>query len=231
MSTSPTLEGARSDAILSALARIEARLDHLEARLEPALDLVELGPPAVGTAIDFADDVARRLGDVNERVLATLALVERMTQPHTLGQVQEGLALMEQVPGLVATGIDIADAAFDRARLAGVDVGRLVPALEALAILGGRTLTSPSTSALLQAGEAAALLQAATSALQTTLEARPAPVSVWGLVRAMNDPAIQRALGLVLTFARAFGEGLTARPALPPSASPSSGTSSSPAVR
>lgn len=224
MSTSPTAASG-PDAIVSALARIEARLDHLETRLKPALDLVEQGPAAVGTAIDIADDVARRLGDVDERLQVALALVERVSQPQTLRLLQEGLAMAEQVPGLVATGIDIADATFDRARKAGVDVARLVPALEALAFFWGRTLTSPSASSLLQtaeAGEASALLQAATAALQKTLHTTPAPVSLWGLVRAANDPAIQRALGMLLTFAHTFGEGLaSASPALPPSSSSS----------
>jgi hypothetical protein len=221
-----------TDPVLAALARIEARLDGLEARLHPALDLVEQGPAAVGTAIDIADDVARRLGDVDERLQAALALVEKVSEPQTLRQLQEGLALLEQVPGLVATGLDIADATFEKARAAGVDVGRLVPAIESLTFFWGRTLTSPATSSLLQAAEAkeaSALLLAATAALQKTLHTPTTPASLWSLVRAMNDPAIQRALGMLLTFAHAFGEGLSTSSssrALPSSSSPSSSPSS-----
>ena len=109
---------------------------------------------------------------------------------------------------------------------AGVDVGRLVPAIESLTFFWGRTLTSPATSSLLQAAEAkeaSALLQAATAALQKTLHTPTTPASLWSLVRAMNDPAIQRALGLLLTFAQAFGEGLSSSSrALSPSSSSSS---------
>ncbi len=222
-----------SDPVLNALAAIDtrlgaidARLASLEARSAPAFDLFEQGPAAVGTAIDIADDVARRLGDVEERLQAALSVAEKATAPHTLRQLEEALGLVEQVPGLVATGIDIADAAFERVH-AGVDVARLVPALESLTFFWGRTLTSPATTSLLASTEAAsALLQAATTAVQKTVQAPATPTSTWGLLRALSDPDVQRAMGVLLTFARAFGEGMAsastrARPsqttALPPS--------------
>ncbi len=222
-----------SDPVLNALAAIDTRLGaidgrlaSLEARSAPAFDLFEQGPAAVGTAIDIADDVARRLGDVEERLQAALSVAEKATAPHTLRQLEEALGLVEQVPGLVATGIDIADAAFERVH-AGVDVARLVPALESLTFFWGRTLTSPATTSLLASTEAAsALLQAATTAVQKTVQAPATPTSTWGLLRALSAPDVQRAMGVLLTFARAFGEGMAsastrARPsqttALPPS--------------
>ncbi len=222
-----------SDPVLNALAAIDTRLGaidgrlaSLEARSAPAFDLFEQGPAAVGTSIDIADDVARRLGDVEERLQAALSVAEKATAPHTLRQLEEALGLVEQVPGLVATGIDIADAAFERVH-AGVDVARLVPALESLTVFWGRTLTSPATTSLLASTEAAsALLQAATTAVQKTVQAPATPTSTWGLLRALSAPDVQRAMGVLLTFARAFGEGMAsastrARPsqttALPPS--------------
>jgi hypothetical protein len=207
------------DPILAALSRIEARIEALEARLGPGLDVIEQAPAAIGTAIDIADAAAARLGDVDERLQASLALLERLSDPATLSMLQEALSMAQQAPGLVATGIDIADATFARARAAGVDVANLVPALESLAFFWGRTLTSPSTTALLQAAEAkgaSTLLQAATQALQQTLQAPIQPVTLMGLVRALGDPTIQRTLGMGLTFLRALGAGLSSSHMLMP---------------
>ena len=213
------LASPSGDPVLAALARIEARLGALESRLQPALDVVAEAPAAIGTAIDMADDVAARLGDVDERLRAALSLAERLSAPQTLAQLHEAITMAEQLPGLVATGIDIADAAFDSARAAGVDVGRLVPALQAVTLFWAKTLTSSSTSTLLSspqtAAQMAALLSAATAALQTTTQAPPTSVSAFGALRALGDPAVQRSLGLLLTFARAFGEALAVPKALP----------------
>ena len=196
------LASPSGDPVLAALARIEARLGALESRLQPALDVVAEAPAAIGTAIDMADDVAARLGDVDERLRAALSLAERLSAPQTLAQLHEAITMAEQLPGLVATCIDIADAAFD-------DVGRLVPALQAVTLFWAKTLTSSSTSTLLSspqtAAQMAALLSAATAALQTTTQAPPTSVSAFGALRALGDPAVQRSLGLLLTFARAFG--------------------------
>jgi uncharacterized protein YjgD (DUF1641 family) len=45
-------------------------------------------------------------------------------------------------------------------------------------------------------------------ALIDTASARPAPIGVIGLLRALGDPDIQRALGFLMNFAARFGSRL-----------------------
>jgi uncharacterized protein YjgD (DUF1641 family) len=52
-----------ADPVLAALARIEGRLGALEARLGPALDLVDAAPAAAGTALDILDERLREAGE------------------------------------------------------------------------------------------------------------------------------------------------------------------------
>jgi hypothetical protein len=230
---SPALSPPRTDVpvdpVLAALARIEGRLDDLEARLRPGLDVVAEAENAVAIAIDVADDVAARVGDVEDRLKGALALLERISAPETLAQLASAVDMAEQLPGLVATGIDIADATFDRARAAGVDLGRLVPALEGLAFFWGRTLTSETTAALTTAPQTAALMKAATTALQAATSAPPTSLSAFGAFRALSEPAVQRSLGVLVSFARAFGAALpkTQQQQLSPPRSSSSSSSSS----
>lgn len=218
---------ARAAPSADEFTRLRARLDALEERLGPGLDALAQAPAAIGTAIDIVDDVAARLGDVDARVTAALTLLERVTAPATLARVDAALDLAEQVPGVVSTFIDIADAGFDSARAAGVDVAQLVPAATTATLAAGRALTSPEALALLQSPAVARALAAGMRAAETAASTST-PTSAFGLARAVADPDVQRTLGFFLAFARAFGRALapTSAPS-PPRAFPASPSASS----
>jgi len=219
---------APDTAILAVLARIEARLDALESRLTPVLDVVGQAPALLATGIDMADAAAARIGDVDERLRAALSLLEKLSEPATLHRLEEGLKLLEGAPGMASMAIDVIDDQFRKAAQAGVDLGALVPALESLSFVGLKAITSPQVRSLLGASLfVERSLQAATAAA-TALEVATAtthqPLGPVGLWKALTDPHVQRALGMAVGFARAFGVALQEVPKGLPPAPPSSRT-------
>ncbi|MEQ9497847.1 MAG: DUF1641 domain-containing protein [Deltaproteobacteria bacterium] len=95
------------------LARIEARLERIERKLEvndrveAALEQVD---NLVATVGDMVDAWARRHRDLDERIEHLTTLVERATRPATMKRLEGALEQVDQVENLVATAGDMFDA-------------------------------------------------------------------------------------------------------------------------
>lgn len=123
------------------------------------------------------------------------------------------------VPAVVATMTDIVDGVIDRLAERGIDVDERMRAL----LQAADHLTSPRALDAL-----ASLLQSEIMAHQTTevvgrmgraivhAEHEATPVGMWGMLRALRDPEVQRAAGFLVAMARRFGAELREVPQLPP---------------
>lgn len=134
-------------------------------------------------------------------------------------------AIARGAPGVVATLTDAFDAHAAHLAQGGADVDERVRAMVQLAV----RLTAPATVAAMEMVLDSGLLEPraldslgrVAQALASTGQTAPAPVGAWGALRALGDPDIQRALGLVLAIAKQLGRSLASpsvAPQLPPPA-------------
>ncbi len=151
-----------------------------------------------------------------DRLLATIERMERRIEhmDETIHRLEGAAA---GVPAVVATVTDIVDGVIARLAERGFDVDQRMRALLAAA----DHLTSPRALDAL-----AAVLQSEIMAHQTTevvarmgraivhAEHEAMPVGIWGLMRALRDPEVQRAAGFLVAMARRFGEELRQVPQL-----------------
>ena len=152
---------------------------------------------------------------------ATLHTIEQPTR--AIAEVADGLrplmALAQQAPAFVAVLMDSFDEAMRTANDKGVDVERgLLNGAEA-ALRFGATMDAEKVrelDALLKSGVLAPgtlrIIGELGRALTDTAAAPPATAGVLGLLKALGQPDVQRALGFLLTFAERFGRRLRELP-------------------
>lgn len=209
---------------------LTALFDRLD-RLEQLADLADQVPDVVSVTVDSIDEALTRAADrgvvVDERVREGLLLLERMTEPTTARALASVLdrsehlerlsALAENAPDAIATAVDILDAEYARAAARGYDPEEIVrQALSSLARLG-ELFQSEEFDALLKSGvldpEALEIVGSLGSALvESQKEARRGETprrGLFGLLGALRDPDVQRAIGFVTTFAKRFGQKLS----------------------
>jgi hypothetical protein len=211
-------------------------LDAIVARLERATHAIETltaqaaqVTPALAVVADSADEFVARADargvHVDARVHDAVAMLERLTAPETmhrlnalldrLPQLEQLLTLADQAPGFVAMGADSLDDVMRDLQRRGVDVeaGLLNGASAALrfgAHIGPAqvdAIESVLTSGVLDPN-VVSLIGRMGSSLATAAETAPEPVGLGGALRALRDPHVKQALGLLLTFAAEFGRHL-----------------------
>ncbi len=210
---------------------LSALIDRLD-RLEQLAELADQVPDAAMITVDTVDDALTRAADrgvvVDERAREGLKLLEKLTEPDTAAalervldrsdQLEQLSALAENAPDAIATAVDILDAEYARAAAQGYDPEQtLRRAFGALRRLG-ELFRTEEFQALLDSGvldpEALQVVGSLGSALaETQKEASrgdtPAQ-GVFGLLGALRDPDVQRAVGFITTFAKKFGRNLDA---------------------
>jgi hypothetical protein len=151
-------------------------------------------------------------------VLAALERLDRRLDAME-GTIRRLEAAAAQAPAVVATAMDIVDGLAARLAAHGIDLDERMRAV----LRAADHLTSPRALDAL-----ASMLSSEIMAHQTTeviarvgraivaAEHEAKPVGLFGLLRALRDPQIQRAAGFLIAMARRFGEELATVPALPP---------------
>lgn len=174
------------------LHRLLDKVERLENQWAGLAPLVEQMPGLVSIATDTVDDLignTRHAGiDLELRLKHTLTLVERISRPevmNTLTNLVNNLdkldGLLNEGPSLLAMAVDAGDELYATVMRAGFDPEGLVK------------------TGLNTAQETLTMVQTAS---------RAEPMGPWGMMRAFADPDVQRAMGFLLTFARAFGQSL-----------------------
>lgn len=144
-----------------------------------------------------------------DRLLATLERIERRIAE--VERVTSALApLVDAAPGGVAMFVDTVDSVAAKLAGQGVDLdARLHSVVRALEVS-----TAPRAVHGLAALVESKLLEPSALAVLSRLAAALAEpgetkaVGTWGLLRALRDPDVQRALGFLLGIAREFGRHL-----------------------
>lgn len=150
----------------------------------------------------------------HDPVLAALERIERRLV--AVEQVARAIAplagVAETLPGAVAVAADTFDGLAARLGGAGIDLdARMMAVLRAVEVATApravNGLASLVESRLLEPSALAVVSQLAV-ALASTTDAKP--VGTWGMLKALRDPDVQRALGFALAIARSFGQQLAA---------------------
>jgi uncharacterized protein YjgD (DUF1641 family) len=206
-------------------------IDRLD-RLEQVAALADDLPDATMVAAETIDDALTRAADrgvvVDERAREGLRLLEQMTEPDTaaaLGavldradQLEHLAELADTAPEAIATVVDILDAEYARISARGADPEQVLrQTVGALGRLGDLFRTD-EFEALLDSGVLNPEALQAVGSLGTALaesqqEAQRGEIpsrGVFGLLGALRDPDVQRAVGFITTFAKRFGQKLDA---------------------
>jgi hypothetical protein len=210
------------------LGRLLDRLDQVEA----LVGLADQLPLAASAAADVADEAVRRSEArtgvaFDDRLRGLVRLSERLTAPdttETLGALLDRIdrlealtRLADQAPGLVAMLGDIADETVRRAMDSDVDVERAVRQGLGAFVRVGELTASDEFQTLLESGvldkQAVAIVGQAGRALAATQrESRAAgavpSTGALGLLKALRDPDVKRALGFLTRFAKHFGQAV-----------------------
>jgi hypothetical protein len=208
------------------LTRLIDRLD----RLEQLADLADRLPGAVATAADSVDDALTRAAArgvvLDERVGRGLRMLEALTEPTTAAALERVLgradeierltALAEQAPEALATAVDAFDAEMARLVERGHDPEQAIR--QAVAAIGrlGELFRTDEFEALLDSGvldpetlQVVGNLGSALVESQKEAERGATPRrGFFGLLGALRDPDVQRAIGFLTGFARRFGRQL-----------------------
>lgn len=182
-------------AVVAALDRLEGRLARIEAALARVTGVAAHAEPLAAALVDSFDDAAMRLStkgvDLDARLHNALVLAERLTAPETVRAIELALTFARQMPGFVAAAVDSFDDATSRLGERGIDVDA-----RARAMLGTlEWLTSP------------AMIAAAHALLDTETDPPPR-IGMFGMLGALRNPDVQRALGLAVRVAERVGAAL-----------------------
>ena len=213
-------------------------LDHAQS-LDQMLTTVGELPNLLAIAVDFFDATCRKASqdgiDIEQRATRLVKLLIQVTEPNNmraieklvsrLPKLEEGSALLDELPNLLATAMDVFDewAAMQKAQ--GIDLEQSIrQGLHAALYLGGKlnreelgrigfllkseVLSENSVATVSMAG--AALSSCHQGSCEHPVAKR---VGFWGLLSAMRDPNTQRALSFALQFAKCFGGVLDKTPA------------------
>ena len=116
--------------------------------------------------------------DFEARLTNGLVLLNRLTDPGMAAQLDQLMDMAEQAPGFVAMAGDIIDDTMNSAVASGFDLQETVATLGTL-------------------GKAVA------DAQNQPIE----PVGAFGMVKAMGDANVQRAMGMLMNIAKELGKG------------------------
>jgi uncharacterized protein YjgD (DUF1641 family) len=195
---------------------LDQRLARIERSLEKVDQLTTQIPLLMATVTEIADSQARRIPDLDDRLEKVVGLLERLTRPQTMRSLETLLDAVEQAPHLVSTAVDVVDDLMAKAAASGVHVESIVESTGQLLSGLFDLATSPEVRNLLESGMldkgAVQTLGRAANALADVRCQTPQPVGVFGALRAIGDPDVQRALGFLVAVGTAFGHQLSDGP-------------------
>lgn len=215
-----------ADERVRALARLADRLSDPRTvdQLDRLLDMAQHTPGLVATLVDSLDGLAARPGlDVDGRLRALVRLLDLASQPGTAALVDQLAQHADTLPVLLRMVTTTMDVATDTVLASRVPLAervrtgfqilerttdpetarRLIHALDGLAVLDELLV-----SGALDPGAVRVIGHAAT-ALRETSSSAPESVGLFGLLGALGDRSVRRALGFFLAVLRRLGARLT----------------------
>jgi len=206
-----TYEATESSRLVDVLLRLEHRLDRLETRLEPVLNLSDQLVPGFAAGVDTLDETLSRISDLDERLERIGRLLNTASEPAMLSRLEALAGQIETLPKLLATVGDVADEWMQRADRAGVNVGSLVESIDQLMTATLRLATDSEFRDMLDQSilrpESFIPLTALADGARASVESAK-PLGLFGAMRAMGDPDVQLAVGFALETAKHVGRHL-----------------------
>jgi uncharacterized protein YjgD (DUF1641 family) len=149
------------------------------ANIHKILDVIDQAPGLMSMIADTFDEYAVQSAQsgitIDQRLKGLIALFNQITEPGMVEKIEQLVSISNQLPGLVAMGIDTID-----------EVAR------------GTDLMGPQNISLL------------TSAMKANQYAHSVPPSkvggIFGLLKVLKDEEVQKMLGFMINFAKAFGK-------------------------
>jgi uncharacterized protein YjgD (DUF1641 family) len=169
--------------IAAMLGRMESRLQRIEARLAKLDELSDQAKAVTAVAGDTVDQFASA-HELHERVQAAMKIIDRLSRPQTLEQVDKLLETAQMVPTMVVSAADAFDALALAAEKQGVDLGGVIPRI-------------------------IELLMSSARALQTADGAEEVPAGIFGLLRMLREPETRRTLGVAMHVAKCLSQTVT----------------------
>lgn len=165
---------------LMAIDRLLTRLDTIEEAVKGLEQTMQQGPGMVAMVADMADEAYSKADaagvSIEARLKNALVIAEKLTSPEMVTKLDDLVAFTNQLPGLVAMTVDTVDEGMRKARENGLE---------------------PETMVAWASQFGIAMREA---------QNEPAPkLGLFGMMRALNDPDRQRALGFSLNFLKSLG--------------------------
>ena len=183
-------------------------------KLNQLLDLADQLPGTLAMMGDMMDETVRRAAsngvDIEARLRAGLTMAEKLTAPEMMAKLDQLLAMADQAPGMIAMMGDIVDESIRRAGESGINIEAMVRQGARAGAKFSALMESEEFDALMESGildpEAVASVGKVGRALIASQQQPLEPVGLFGLLSAMRDPNMQRALGFLATFGAEFGK-------------------------
>lgn len=211
-------------AMLDSLELIADRADRLEKTLETLDQLPGQAAMLADITDTYLQEAAQNGVHVDDRLRTLARIAGKATHPNILNALEKlvdhgddferAVDLLDDLPDSIAMAVDVVDEFIARASENGMDVVELTRVVAT----GGHQLAQfvqgPEFRMLLESGvlnpSAIETVGQVGDALASTKSSGPsAGVGFFGLMGAMRDDDVQRALGFAVEFGRRFGKALT----------------------
>jgi uncharacterized protein YjgD (DUF1641 family) len=185
-------------------------------KIDNLLAFAEQSPALFTMAIDSIDESFRRASsrgvNIDERLRAAAAISEKLTRPEMMERFDKLIDLAGQAPGITAMVVDTIDESYRKALESGLDLGTIASnglsvILSLSNILSSEEFTALMNSKILSPNT----LKVVSGAAEAMVESRHQPtkkMGLFGIMRALNDPDRQKAIGFIMSFMKAFGKQL-----------------------
>ena len=217
---------------------VEDRLERIEGMLESIVGMVNQAPPMVSMIMDTVDESISKANEsipVQERIDAAKETFDKISQPDTLKGINQLLEMMQLVPGLTAMAADSMDEmAYNvnqsthgfQDRIDGLSrllmklsdpttvakLEQLIELSDQIPGLIAMVMDSVDEVAMgtdLMGPQNMELLKSAMKANQYANSVPPAKVGgLFSLLGILRDKEVQKMLGFMVNFAKAFGREL-----------------------
>lgn len=166
---------------LIAIDRLLARLDTVEEAVKGLEQTMQQGPGMIAMVADMADETYREADaagiSIETRLRNALTIAEKLTTTEMVQKLDDLIAFSNQLPGLVAMTVDTVDEGMRAARKNGLEPEAMVAWASQFGIAMREAQSEPTPQ-----------------------------LGLFGLIRALNDPDRQKALGFSLNFLKSLGK-------------------------